>query len=158
MLRFEFRKKMKNSEIFFTFSVLLIISKMDTAAQSTSFCRTCKKPFKNTATSREARKNIFKKDAKGVSLQSRMAKVGLVIHHELHLPNSICRPCENKIITLEKAELIKIEFGIISLPETDEPRTERASDLHESNIGYPFFISEVYSLYKLNECFKEINF
>ena len=80
--------------------------------RQSSFCRICKKPFKNTVTSREARKSLYKKDANGVSIQSRFAKFGLVIHHELGMSNSVCRPCESKLNTLEKAELIKLEFGI----------------------------------------------
>jgi len=78
----------------------------------TPYCRICNALFKNTGTSRESRKNLFKRNANRVSIQSRLARLDFFVYQELDKPNSICRRCESKLTTLENVNSVnQIRMG-----------------------------------------------
>jgi len=117
---------------------------MEQITRSDPACRLCKKIFKVTTTSKQSRINIFKRNTKGVSLQSRFEKFDIFLRKETGLSDAICRPCENKLQTLEKAEAIKLEWGIptyITTPTTTrecipDPLNADNSDLSEKQVRF----------------------
>ena len=77
-------------------------------------CRICKRPFNDTSTSKEHRKNIFKRDSDNISLQTRFAKFGLNLQMINDKSHSLCKKCITKLTTLEKADTILEELGLKS--------------------------------------------
>ena len=77
---------------------------------SSSSCRVCLKNFKE----KESRLNMYKKKAESSSLAERFNSIGVtgIFEKGNGKSSSICRPCESKLSTVEKADKIRNEWSI----------------------------------------------
>lgn len=101
-----------------------------------SCCRICKKVFAVTKTSREARFSLGKRDSSGLSLIQRFQAIGFQFNDENpHSPLSqnVCRPCETKLSTIEKAKEIQRTWSI-NLNDTHS--TEQQQEQHVSFFSF----------------------
>jgi len=76
--------------------------------------RVCEKVYNDSATSREHRKNIFKRDGDGNSIQTRYNKFNYEISHDNEKSDSICKKCYSDLVALEKADSIIVQLQVNS--------------------------------------------
>ena len=89
---------------------------------TSSSCKVCRKLFNDTKTSRETRVNLLKRKSVGdKTIIERLNEIGFIINNSINNNNNnqqdnqfsyICRPCETKLSTLEKANEIKRQWSI----------------------------------------------
>jgi len=74
-------------------------------------CRVCKTPYLDSPRYRTPRYNIYKRERENDSISTRFSNVvGMKLEPDPDKSTSMCRPCHSKLVTVEKANKILVEW------------------------------------------------